>query len=683
MDLTTPVAIPGDLQFEHDVATIVTVLQKRSQLSPDKVAFTFLATGEEETGSMTYRELDSKARTTAAKLVKLGLKGKNVLMFYPPGLDFITAFFGCLYAGTIPATAYPPRKNRSVHRVRTIAEDCGAKSILTTAAISRSLERNFAEDSLLSQLEWHATDEWLPEDANSSELPEPIFENLAFLQYTSGSTGDPKGVMVSHRNIMYNLRSLQLIFRITPEDIAVHWVPQFHDLGLIFGILETVYSGSRAVLIPPFTFISNPFSLLHAITRYRATVSGQPDFAFNHCVEKISELDRNRLDLSSLRVMYSGAEPVRKSTLDRFISAFGPVGLKPESLIPAYGMAESTLILTGATNPRPTFFLPVIASELEMNRVVPVQDVNLSDDVQWVASNGKPTMDTSVLIVDPETRAVMPPNKVGEIWACGSTVTMGYYGNQPLSAEQFKAGLIGKSEGKWLRTGDLGFLFNEELFITGRQKDLIIINGRNLYPHDMEEMVEECHSAIRKTCVAAFPIEINGKERLAIVAELRRSILPHDTARIIESIVTAVSREFEVQPKRVALIRAGSIIKTSSGKIMRSANRHALLDGKFDVIAERSFDDHDAVLPEIELSGPISLEHFIVNWISVHLNDGVPIDSANTLSTYGIDSIKAVELTADTKELFGFEWSPSLFFEEMSIAQLIAEGEKLIVEGVD
>jgi acyl-CoA synthetase (AMP-forming)/AMP-acid ligase II/acyl carrier protein len=678
MDLTYPAPVPGDLHLIPDVATIVSVLRQRSVSLPDKKAFIFLANGEDEAGSLTYGELDTGARNVAQRLSTLGLKGKNVLMFYPPGFDFIIAFYGCLYAGVIPATAYPPRKNRSVHRIRTMAVDCGANSILTTEAIARSLERNFAEDPILAGLPWHTTDIWPVTDPLAPVPDEPAFNNLAFLQYTSGSTGDPKGVMVSHRNIMYNLRSLQLIFQITPEDIALHWVPQFHDLGLIFGILETVYSGSMSVLIPPVIFIGNPFFLLQAITRYHATVSGQPDFAFNHCVDKIDEAHRNTLDLTSLRVMYSGAEPIRRSTFDRFLSTFGPVGLRPEALIPAYGLAESTLILVGGAMSEPTLYLPVIGSALEKNLVLPVTNEEQNGDVQWIASNGTPKMDTSILIVDPETKEIQKPYKIGEIWASGNSITMGYYGKPALTEQVFRASPADRDEPVWLRTGDLGFLHNGELFITGRLKDLIIIHGRNFYPQDIEEAIEKSHSSIRKTCTAAFSIDHHGQERLAIVAELQRSFLPPDTGNILEAIVAAVSREFEIHPVRIALVRTGSVIKTSSGKIMRRANRESLLTGSFEVIADRMYEDHELLQAGFEDGSATNLEQFLLAWVALRLNEGLPADPEKSLPAYGIDSLMAVELTEETKTIFGFEWPPYLFFDEISIAQLAKEGLTLM-----
>lgn len=679
MNLSNQIPIPEDLQQNQDQQTIVSVLRQRAILHPEKLVFTFL---EERSGidqSITYGELELASRRVAIKLSELGLQGNRVLMFYPSGLEFIFAFFGCLISGVVPVPAYPPRKNRSLKRIHAIAANCGAVSILTTDDISQSLERNFSEDPLLNKLSWHSTESWASGEMKEQNLQEPDFENLAFLQYTSGSTGDPKGVMVSHRNIMYNLKSLQIFFRITNKDVLVNWVPQFHDLGLIFGVLETVFSGIHAVLISPVSFITNPFFFLQTIGRFHATISGQPDFAFNLCVDRTDDAQRSCLDLSSLRSLYSGAEPVRKSTFERFYQAFSPAGLKSEALFPAYGMAESTLILTGIDADHPPSYLPVHSSSLEIGNVVPASDGEDEKDIRWITGNGKPNMDTSILITDPETKEILPPDKIGEIWASGSTIAMGYYNKPQLSEEVFRVSTAGSDEPVWLRTGDLGFLHDQELYITGRLKDLIIIHGRNFYPQDIELTVEESHPSIRKTCSAAFSFEVDGTEKLGVVAELRRSVIHPDTSRVIDEIAAAIFREFEIQPGRIVLIRIGSIPKTSSGKIMRNATREYLVTGKFDIVADRSFTNS---VPQPEMQVPLdgSLEQFLTSWASLHLNKGMPVNPARNLSTYGMDSLKAVELTTETKNVFGFEWPPYLFFEEISIAQLADEGMKLMNE---
>lgn len=675
--MNNSVPIADDLTLLPNGATIVSVLKQRAALHPDKTAFSFLREGTVKEVCISYAGLEIQAGCVASKLNALGLKGQAVLMFFPSGLDFVSAFFGCLCSGVIPVPVFPPRKNRSLQRIHAIASDCAAKAILTTSEVSRSMERNFSGDPVLNNLPWHSTDLWVDSAIPCKSHHEPGFEDLAFLQYTSGSTGNPKGVMVSHRNIMYNLRSIQLFFNMNREDIIVNWVPQFHDLGLIFGILETVFSGSHTVLIPPVSFLSDPMFLLRAISRYHATICGQPDFAFNLCVEKTDEDQRAGIDLSSLRVFYSGAEPVRKLTLGRFFKAFSPAGLKEETLFPGYGMAESTLILTGKEVSQPPFFLAVSASALEKNTVIPPSETG---DTKWITSNGKPKMDTRIIIVDPEKTKQLPEDLVGEIWASGSTVTMGYFHNPHLTDQVFHATLPEYGASKWLRTGDLGFLHDGDLFITGRLKDLIIIRGSNFYPQDIEDVIESCHHSVRKTCTAAISYEDNGAERLVIVAELRRTILPHDTEKIMDAITTEVFNEFEIRPSRITLIRFGSIPKTSSGKIMRSTVRDYLLNGKFDIIDERFLkDDEKVIRPTSEIPSS-SLEEFVVSWISSHLNKGSPVDLEKQMSAYGLDSLKAVELSAETKNIFGFEWPPYLFFEEISIRQMILEGEKMIGE---
>ncbi len=680
MDLITPTPVPGDLHLVPHQASLVSVVKQRSLLHPEKNAFSFLVDGKEEEVSISYGELDASARNIAMKLTEHGLKGKKVLLFYPAGLDFILAFFGCLYASVIPVTAYPPKKNRSLQRIHAIISDCSAVSILTTETIIRSMERNFSSDPLLNSLTWMDTNSWLSGTAVESHSFEPGFEDLAFLQYTSGSTGQPKGVMVSHRNIMYNLRSLQILFQITPADVAVHWVPQFHDLGLVFGILETVFSGSSSVLISPLDFIADPICLLQTITRHHATLSGQPDFAYLHCVGRIEEARKRNLDLSSLRVLYSGAEPVRKQTLDLFLEAFSPCGLRPETFTPGYGMAESTLILTVADVTRVPHFLEIQASALGQHQVKKISKGDRKEDVRIITGNGKTSLDTVVLIVDPETKKILAEDRVGEIWGSGSTIALGYYNNPQLTEEVFRASPAGQDEPVWLRTGDLGFLHEGELFITGRLKDLIIIRGRNFYPQDIETVVEEAHAAIRKTCTAAFSVEENGRERLALVAELRRSILPQDHDKIMADILAAVSREFEIQPARVTLIRSGAILKTSSGKIMRKAVREALCKGQLEIISERFFPEREIPQTDFFSDQPLNLEQFLIHWVTLRLNEGNPINPDSSLAAYGIDSLKALELTELTKTTFGFEWPPYLFFEEMSILQMAAEGRKLIVE---
>jgi len=668
--MITTAPVPADLGHLPDKATIVTVLQTRAVLHPERRVFTFLGDGENETAVITYGGLHKAATTIAGKISAMDLSGKNVLMFYPAGIDFIAAFFGCLYAGAIAVPVYPPRKNRSIDRINAIAADCDAAAILATGVITRSFERNFSSDPLLGNLPWVATDE-LVEPPGTLVFKETDFQDLAYLQYTSGSTGTPKGVMVTHRNMMVNLKSLQLYMDIRQADTNVHWVPQFHDLGLLLGVLETPFSGSHTVLMSPFTFISKPWYLLRAIHHYKASTTCGPDFSLNLCHDKIDEGLVEGLNLSSLRTFLTGAEQVRKETLDRFIQKFSVCGFKAGAFFPAYGMAESTLILTGARKEKGPFSLPVKTDSLKKNLV---EMAGPEDDVQYIVSNGIPNMDTEIIIVNPDNSLKLEENRVGEIWVSGSTKTKGYWGKEKLTSETFTVSPAGMNDPRWLRTGDLGFLHQGELYITGRLKNLIIINGKNFYPQDIEKTVENSHPSIRKTCVAAVPLEVNYKESLCIIAELERTFLRKpDTAGILEHIVASVSAEHEIQPARISLIRTGSIPKTSSGKMMHKAAREMLLKGELEIIAEKIFPEAD-FSAELQPDN-ISLSDFICNWVSAKLNQGKPADTSDTLIAYGIDSLKASELSDEIKNRYGIELPPYRMFEDISINLLVREAD--------
>jgi acyl carrier protein len=323
----------------------------------------------------------------------------------------------------------------------------------------------------------------------------------------------------------------------------------------------------------------------------------------------------------------------------------------------------------------------VKASSLEKNLVVPVEGDIRDSDIAWIASNGTPRMDTAILIADPESGAIMQSGCLGEIWASGNTVAMGYWGKPALTNGVFRASPAGTNDPKWLRTGDLGFLHKGDLYITGRLKDLVIINGRNFYPQDIEEVIGNCHPAVRKSCTAAFAIDVKGKERLAIVAELHRSIFPRDHEKILDAIASSVSVEFEIQPVRITLVRTGAVVKTSSGKIMRRANREALLTGQFEPVSERFYEAQELTAGVYADGGLPSLGQFILSWASARLNNGEPAIPGRSLTSYGLDSMRAMELSEEVKNIFGFEWSPTLFFEEIPIAALVQEGLKIMEEG--
>lgn len=667
--------LPGNLKVVPERFTISEVLHLRALQHPDKPVFTYLHDGIHARETVTFREFDEQVTALAQRLEGKSLKGGRVLMFYPPGIDFLRALFACLRSGIVAVPAYPPRRNRTLNRIHAIVKDCSPAAILAIDSIARDLERNFSEDELLSKIPWLITNTENQESTGTFSFS-PAPGDLAFIQYTSGSTGTPKGVMISHRNIMVNSRNLHLHFHTDDSSRSVMWLPQFHDMGLLLGVFQPVFTGYHAVFMSPVSFAGKPYNWLKAITDYKGTFSGGPNFAFDHCVEKINPEERATLDLSSLRMVFNGAEPVRYETLQRFSETFRESGLPQGVLFPGYGMAETTLSIAVSDKGTKRPYLSVDSSQLRENRVVPMEDQHPL--AVKIVNNGSARGDTEIMIADPETLRPANHDQVGEILVSGLSVAMGYWNNEALNNEIFRVIIPGREGKTWLRTGDLGFIYEGELYITGRMKDIIIIRGRNYYPQDIEHITEESHHSVRKNYCAAFSVEHKGEERLCIVTELQRTFLRRpDTAAITENIAEAVAGEFEIRPWKVVLIKTGSLEKTSSGKIMRRAAKEALLSGTLEIIAQKQF-EQESIPADYPLPETGSLSEFMINWASGRLNGGMPVDRNKPLVSYGLDSIRAVELSDETSRIYGFEWPPYLFFEGLTIAEMAEEGEKLM-----
>ncbi len=564
-------------------SNLVDLLQHRALHQAHDRAFTYLVDGENEQIHWTNAELAERARMVAAKLQAMGLAGQRALLLYPAGLDFIAAFFGCLYAGVVAVPAYPPRRNRSLARIQAIVDDAQARVALTTGPVFERILPHLDETPELKKVSWVSTDELPLAIARDWHQPEVHGDTLAFLQYTSGSTGIPKGVMLTHANLMHNSALIAYAFEHTRSGAGVFWLPSYHDMGLIGGILQPLYIGQPSMLFSPMSFLQRPFRWLQAISRHRYTISGGPNFAYDLCVEKITAEQRATLDLSSWRLAFNGAEPVRASTLDRFATMFESCGFRREAFYPCYGMAESTLIITGGFKSA----LPVVRSfdskALETGQVVDA----LPDEegAQEMVGCGSVLLDQRLAIVDPHTLTRMPAERVGEIWVSGPSVAQGYW-NRPEQTEQiFRAYLADSGEGPFLRTGDLGFLKDGELFITGRLKDLMIIRGRNYYPQDIELTAGKSHTRLRSGQGAAFTVELEGKQRLVLVHEVERR-QQRELDPVFEAIRREVAAEHELPVDVIVLIKAGSIPKTSSGKIQRHAARQEFLDGTLEIVAE-------------------------------------------------------------------------------------------------
>jgi len=694
-------------QLTESCTTLVELLQNRALHQPEQ-KYTFLLDGKTETASLTYRELDAIARSHAVRLQTLGVTGERALLLFPPGLDYLAAFFGCLYAKVIAVPLYPPKLKRNLAKISAIAKDAGATVAIAPARHLENVEQLCEQAPELKAMRWLSA-EALSDDGQKWQQPPIHPDSVAYLQYTSGSTSTPKGVIVSHANVLYNLEYIHRGFEHDAESVAVTWLPHFHDMGLIDGLLKPLYLGIPSYFMPPTAFIQDPMCWLEAISRYKATHSGGPNFAYDLCASKISKIlgdGEKMLDLSSWRVAYNGAEPIHKETLERFTKAFEPWGFQADAFCPAYGMAETTLkIATVRSGITPTF-LPVDAGALENNQIVEV--VEGEGGARTLVGCGFPEFGTLVAIVNPESLTQCQPQEVGEIWVAGETVARGYWNRPEETEKTFQAYLSDTSEGPFLRTGDLGFLRDRELFITGRLKDLIIIRGRNLYPQDIERTAERSHPSLRQGAIAAFSVEVAGEEQLVIVSELQSRKAPDNAEEIISAIRSRIAQEYEVQVYGVVLIKPGSIPKTTSGKIQRRAAYDDFLADNLEVVASSVLELADSVEIDTQLTREILLtaeleerQSLLEAYLWQQVNRRGIHSPANSqsrlkateeessiyfsasgktqdiidrpLSSFGLDSLRIFELKNQIESDLGVTVSVADLFEDRSIARLAVQ----------
>jgi acyl-CoA synthetase (AMP-forming)/AMP-acid ligase II len=603
-------------------SSLVELLRWRAANQREQAAFIYLLNGDEQEACLTYGELDFQARTIATALRTSYQSGERALLLYPPGLEFIKAFFGCLYAGVIPIPAYPPhpaRLNRTLPKLQAIALDAEPAVVLTDAKLLAGTSNLFQESPLFRRKRWLATDRLVTEVLPESPAIAIRGDALAFLQYTSGSTAMPKGVMVTHQNLLHNSAYLAHAFHHTPESILVTWLPTFHDMGLIYGILQPIYSGFRCYIMPPASFVQRPLRWLQAMSRYRATHSVAPNFAYDLCARKITVEQRAVLDLQHWRVAVNGAEPIRIETLERFARAFACCGFRRSALYPGYGLAEATLKVTGGRKTEEYVTCRVAVTALAQHRVVEVEAGDENQSSQRLVSSGRAMDGVEVVTVNPETLVECPPECVGEIWVRGPSNAQGYWNRIEDTRQIFHAHLSNTGDGPYLRTGDLGFLKDGELFVTGRRKDLIIIGGSNYYPQDIELTVERSHTDLRPGSCAAFAIDEGGAECLVVVIEVERHHRRDDkngsaaprrqpvsaaaAKDIVMAIQHAVAEEHELQIHQVVLLKAGSISKTSSGKIQRHVCKEAFLASGLDRWVEQTRRSGEAGLDRDRLPG--------------------------------------------------------------------------------
>ncbi|UUO07000.1 aminotransferase class I/II-fold pyridoxal phosphate-dependent enzyme [Blastopirellula sp. J2-11] len=651
--------------------TLLDSLRAHVESQGDKTAFTFLKSDEEQI-SVNYRDLDSRAREIAHRLLQVVEPGDRALLMYPAGLDFIEAFLGCLYAGIVAVPAYPPKKNRNAERILTIAEDCSPRLLLCASETKRNVEGEIARAMPRSTV--LATNE--RSAASGGSLPQLHSDQLAFLQYTSGSTAVPKGVMVTHGNMVANEQLIQQYFQFTQESTVVSWLPMFHDMGLIGGILAPLFVGFPSVLMAPNTFLREPIKWLQTVTDFGATATGAPNFAFDLCAKKITPQQKTKLDFSSLTIAFNGSEPVRAETVQRFSEAFADCGFRPEAFFPCYGMAETTLLVSGGPPLANTDIVTVDAAQLVQHQIVD------SDQGRPLVSCGQVGPDLEVRIVDPETFIQRSPHEVGEIWLNGDSVAQGYWHRTNETVEAFQAQLEGDDR-NWLRTGDYGFLRDGQLYVTGRLKDLIIIRGRNIYPQDIEELVEQHFEVIEPNSCAAFSVESNGEEKLLVIAEGTREMVRWsnngggngelvDLHHKIDTLRSAILNQFEVALTDLMFVRPATFPTTSSGKVQRQLAKKRFESGDFEIVFESAVRTPETV--ETSPSGSAELTTIICDilqeWARDEEQQLPPLDGHTTFTSLGVDSLAAADIGARLEKKLGFSVEADTLYQQHTIDEL-------------
>jgi acyl-CoA synthetase (AMP-forming)/AMP-acid ligase II len=561
-------------------ASLVAILEHRAATQGNERALIFLSDRGNEEAVLTFRELHDAAHAVARRLAAAAKPGDRALLVFAPGLEFVVAFFGCLIARVIAVPMMVPRRQSARDSSASIMANCKPALLLTSPALATrdDLAARFADQ----RMQWLTVD-LAPGAPGAIEMPRPREEDIAFLQYTSGSTSDPKGVVVTHAMLLANMAMAQQALGTGKHSTCVNWLPLYHDMGLILGIVGSMYLGALCVLLAPSGFMQRPLTWLRAISHYRAEITAAPNFAYDLCAARLRADQMEGVDLSSWRIILAGAEPIRAATLDKFIETFTPYRLAPGAVNPGFGMAEATLIVSmgpvgGGVDTR-----RLSRSALQAKVIRNAAD---KDDTQVLVGCGYAIPDTRLAIVEPHSRRRLAPDTVGELWIQGAHVAGAYWDNPEASAATLHARIDGES-GEWLRSGDLGFLdANGQLFITGRIKDLIIIRGTNHYPQDIELTVQRAHPALSLNGGAAFSVpDERGEEQLVVVQEVERTarntIDPEEITGIIRE---AVAEQHEVFARHIVLIRPQSLPKTTSGKVQRSLTRKLWLERRLDYL---------------------------------------------------------------------------------------------------
>ena len=663
--------------------SLIDVLAQRASQFGDRRAYTFKGANGDEV--VTFFELDRRARAIAAQLQQTVEPGDRVLLLFHAGLDFISSFFGCLYAGALAVPTTFPKPRRPMPRLQSIARGCSPAAVLTDSETLGAMDQ-VTGTAEFANVRWLAVDLISDSIADDLQTLEIEKSDLAFLQFTSGSTSDPKGVMVSHANLLHNLETIRQGFDLRSAESAgevqngVFWLPAYHDMGLIGGILETLYVGGHSVLMSPAAFLQRPMGWLECMSEYSATISGAPNFAYELCSTRATDEQCAALDLSHWKVAFCGAEPIRPETLQMFAERFAVSGFSATSFYPCFGLAEGTLLASGGHGPGPLVVRHVDREALRQNRVEWVSPGEAGESSQALVGCGDALNGQRIAIVDPNTRVECVDDTVGEIWLCGDSVACGYWGHEEETERTFQARLD-QGDGPFLRTGDLGFRSGGQLFVTGRVKDVIIIRGRNHYPQDIEKTACDGHEALRQDSGAVFTLTgEKGDEQVIVVHEVDRQYRKADFDEVIRAVRRSVAEIHELEVHRVVLIRHMSLPRTTSGKAQRHLCRKQMLAGELKVLAEwkkpvgeptknpvnkpasNRLQRSDVPMTPDELDRLAErIESWLLNWLveraAIAKQD---VHRDKPFAEYGLDSLTAVELSQELEDWVGVEVVPTV-----------------------
>ncbi len=664
---------------------LVRCLRGLAEKRPGDRAFSHVVNGQGRHTTMTYAQLDGRARAIAACLQDMGLAGDRVVLAYPPGLGFIAAFFGALYAGCVAVPTSQPR-HRTLDRFHALVADAGAAVAL---GIAPDILQFKALVGHSEEIAWLATDEIADAHAGSWQEHDPASDSLAMIQYTSGSTSRPKGVMLSHANLVENTRAIGRAFGIQSNSAGVFWLPTYHDMGLIGGILVPIFTGVPSTVMAPAMFLQNPFLWLETISKARATISGGPNFAYELCVRKVTEEQRAGLDLSSWSLAFIGAEAVQPATLARFAEAFAPCGFNPNSFYPCYGLAEATLMVSGPRSGAGAVVHAFRDDALAQNRVVPLPDATPgcpdAPHARRLVGCGAPVGSLRVEIVDAQTVAPAGPGRIGEIWVAGESVGRGYWRDPRRTGATFEARLANTDVGPFLRTGDLGFIHEHQLYITGRVDDLIIVRGLNHHPQDIEATARRSHPLLEPGLGAAFAVGENGTQRLVLVHEVEREAGGGggggDLAPVLSAVRAAVLEEHGLALDAVVLLRRGTIARTSSGKVQRHASRSAFVADQLKPIAQHRVQPG----PSSAVARPPGAQSAAFAAVCQHAlaisGTGLADVSPETpISALGLDSLQRVELVAALDKSFGQHLPDAVYSSASTLGDLAAAVQKHLID---